>query len=75
VLLAAGRAGRIYAFPFVLTGGLLVFLTAGHGPVAILGYFMLAIAMAMGSLGFVRSVQAGQAGKRHRGDRPFVRRT
>jgi hypothetical protein len=74
VLLAAARAGRIYAFPLVLAGGILVFLTAGNGPVALVGYLVLAIAIAMGSLGFARSVQAGQAGKLHRSGRPFVRR-
>ena len=73
VLLSAARSGRIYAFPFVLTGTLLVFVTAGSGPIAFAGYALLAIAIAMALLGVARGVQAGRAGRRYRDGRPFVR--
>jgi hypothetical protein len=73
VLLAAARAGRIYAAPVGLPGGVLVFATAGHGLVAVVGYLLLATAMAIGLLGTARGVQAGRAGKRFRSGRPFLK--
>lgn len=73
ILLAAARAGRIYPFPLGLVGTILVFVSVGAGPAALVGYLMLATAIAMAVLGGMRVVQAAKAGRQHRNGRPVVR--
>lgn len=72
-LIVASMAARIYSFPVLTLGLVLMFVSSLKGPVAVVAYLLIGTAVAMGVLGIVRGIQAGRVGRRHRGGRPFVR--
>ena len=74
-LIAAGFAT---AFPGQLAGcvgiTLLIMFGSGGGSIVTVAFSLMGAGVLLGALGSVRYAQAGYAGRRFRGDRPFVRR-
>lgn len=71
-LLAAGRAGSTLTFGTGIVGLLLYAVLSGSG--AVVSYALLALAFAFAGVGIGRGFQAGAAGRRFRGARPYARR-
>jgi len=71
-LLAAARSGNRFTVASGLVGLLLYAVLSGVG--AIVSYALLALAFASAGAGISRGFQAGAAGRRFRGGRPYVRR-
>jgi hypothetical protein len=72
ILLAASFAGARYSFPIGLVGFIVALASGFNGIVAITGYSIMGVAIAVATLGAFRGIQAGRAGRRFRGDRPFI---
>lgn len=55
-------------------GFVFLFLADGHGPLVGLGYGCLFAAIVLECPAVIRGIQCASAGRRFRGDRPFVKR-
>lgn len=73
-LLAASRAGHRFTLGIGVIGVFIYIASGFRGVGASVSYVLLALAMALASLGVTRALQASAAGKRFRGGRPYVRR-
>jgi hypothetical protein len=71
-LLAAARAGIRLAYGPGVVGLLLHAVLSGSG--AVVSYALLVLAFAFAGIGIGRGFQAGAAGRRFRGGRPYVKR-
>jgi hypothetical protein len=56
------------------TGLVLLFASGGHGPMLHPGYYLLFAAIVLECPAIIRAIQGIHAGRRFRGDRPFVKR-
>jgi hypothetical protein len=57
------------------TGIVLLFLSGDHGPLLHAGYYVIAAGIVLEIPSIIRSVQGNYAGRRFRGNRPFVKRS
>lgn len=73
-LLAASSTGTRIAFGTGLVGLVVYGLSDFSGLGATLSYALLALTIAIGCVAAVRGSQAGAAGRRFRGGRPYVKR-
>jgi hypothetical protein len=76
--IALMSAGMMTAFPGQIIGcvGIVLLLTSGdHGSVLTVAYWTMGAGVLLAALGSIRYVQGVYAGRRLRGDRPFVNRT
>ncbi len=73
-LLAASSTGTRLAFGTGLVGLVVYGLSDFNGLGATLSYALLALTIALGCVAIVRGLQAGAAGRRFRGGRPYIRR-
>jgi hypothetical protein len=76
--IALMSAGMVTAFPGQVVGciGIVLLLTSGdHGSILIAAYWTMGVGVLLVALGSIRYIQGVYAGRRFRGDRPFVKRT
>jgi len=75
--IALMAAGMVTAFPgqvIVCIGIVLLLASGGHGPLLVAGYWLMGTGVLLIIPGSIRYVQGIYAGRRFRGDRPFVKR-
>jgi hypothetical protein len=65
----SGLAGAVIG----CVGLVLLFASGGHGPTLHPGYYLLFIAIVLECPAIIRAIQGIYAGRRFRGDRPFVK--
>lgn len=75
VLLSAGILAGLVGAIVVLTGFVALFLSDGHGTLLHAGYYLFLVGVVLELPAGLRAVQASVAGRRFRGNRPFVKRT
>jgi hypothetical protein len=73
-LLAAGVLLWLLGVAIAMVGVVVLFVSGGDGLTFRLGNYLLFAAMVVGVPAIVRAIQASYAGRRFRGDRPFVKR-
>jgi hypothetical protein len=72
-LVAAEMASLLPGMALALVGGVLIIASGASGVVGLVAYAMLAVAIALSSLGTFRAVQASVAGRHFRGGRPIAK--
>jgi hypothetical protein len=75
--IALMAAGFVTAFPGQVTacvGIILLIVSGDHGSVLTIAYWLMFVGVLLVSAGSIRYIQGVYAGRRFRGDRPFVKR-